>query len=852
LAWIAAVFVALLTPGTSRAAQGRNIKGSRAAYEGCTMHAADFDVDGDIDGRDFLSWQSGLGLSNQTDSSKGDADRNGVINGLDLDRWDYHFGARSEKEMAQQSFCYKLYYEPEGIVEGNVTAVVDVPDPGMGQFRLDAGDSSGLISIHPQYSANVLATTITALAGRQRIEAKVNFQAKDPFNPPEGPITIFGYQVGDLLPQLGNADVDVGFEYQPGDFIRILDTDTGETSSFDHTQLVGVSLPLSVPLLNAGDPILAVDVDPPSSNSNYPGNGTPGNVADGSAVTEYVNFGKRNTGLIARPQAPPPPSAVLAHRWSFNTSGQALDSVGGAHGALSGAAEAAGGVVTLPGGTEDFVNLPGAVIAINTYTDATFEGWFTFNGGGLWQRLFDFGDTNPETNLGRNYIFYTPNAEGGFNRAVVSDADPGFPSEDIANAGATLTSDVEHHVVVVVDDAANGGEGAMSVYVDGVLGAPTGGGQVNPVFLTKALSGVSSNLAFLGKSMYPIDSNLNGSINEFRIYNGAIGPDAVTANFLNGPNVDPVLGPAFPPTVRSLRFVTGDGPPASDPVFWELYGTNDPLLSGDNSDGMGGENWTLIGSGTTGLPQQRGAFGPILTLANSEPYSSYRLVFPEIKDFRAANSMQIGDVGLFESTDGTGVNLLSLASDFRAIQLPTPQAESPPDAGPEKLLDGDERTKYVNFGKENSGIIVTPSAGASTVTGFAITTADADPGHDPALWALYGTNDSISSANFSQGTSENWTLIDSGSLDLPNVRGVVGPIVAVDSAAPYKSYRLVFPSLKNSPNVDSVQLADIQFYGILAGMPASHVPEPSPLLLVGLVAVWLRTPAAARHRRVDQ
>jgi hypothetical protein len=53
---------------------------------------SDFDGDGDVDGRDFLIWQRGFGLTGQTDNSNGDADGNGVVDGEDLACWQEHYG----------------------------------------------------------------------------------------------------------------------------------------------------------------------------------------------------------------------------------------------------------------------------------------------------------------------------------------------------------------------------------------------------------------------------------------------------------------------------------------------------------------------------------------------------------------------------------------------------------------------------------------------------------------------------------------------------------------------------------------------------------------------------------------
>ena len=127
------------------------------------------------------------------------------------------------------------------------------------------------------------------------------------------------------------------------------------------------------------------------------------------------------------------------------------------------------GVLDLPGGTNDFVSLPASTIAINTYVDATFEGWFSYRSTSNWQRLFDFGRTIPSgqgAGQGRDYIFYTPKSSSNDNRAAITD-DGSQRAENRAIGGPSLALNTTYHVAVVVDDAANGGAEQMSLYLNG-------------------------------------------------------------------------------------------------------------------------------------------------------------------------------------------------------------------------------------------------------------------------------------------------------------------------------------------------------------------------------------------------
>ena len=53
---------------------------------------ADFDNSGVVDGKDFLVWQRGFGLTGQTNKVSGDANGDGNVDGLDLDLWKTKFG----------------------------------------------------------------------------------------------------------------------------------------------------------------------------------------------------------------------------------------------------------------------------------------------------------------------------------------------------------------------------------------------------------------------------------------------------------------------------------------------------------------------------------------------------------------------------------------------------------------------------------------------------------------------------------------------------------------------------------------------------------------------------------------
>ncbi len=83
--------------------------------------------------------------------------------------------------------------------------------------------------------------------------------------------------------------------------------------------------------------------------------------------------------------------------------------------------------------------------------------------------------------------------------------------------------------------------------------------------------------------------------------------------------------------VTSFEITTANDAEVRDPASWSLYGTNDAILSLNNSDGNGGEAWTLIDSGSLSLPSARDTLGGSVAVANTDAYSSYRMIFPTLK-----------------------------------------------------------------------------------------------------------------------------------------------------------------------------------------------------------------------------
>jgi hypothetical protein len=234
-------------------------------------------------------------------------------------------------------------------------------------------------------------------------------------------------------------------------------------------------------------------------------------VAAGTTTVVATYGGMSATNTLTVVSVP----ASLTHRYSFTAN--ANDSVGTANGVLHGNATVSGGQLVLDGSDQTYLDLPGDAINIATNKSITIETWVTFNTSPLWARLFDFGADG-----GANEIYCAPTGPGnGGQHRGVSENFPGNRTIDWKGAWTNLTA----HITVVVDPPTL----TLAVYRDGVL-------EFARYDANAALSGIATNLAVIGRSLVPVDPFLPASIDEFRIYSGALSPAEIALTQINGPN----------------------------------------------------------------------------------------------------------------------------------------------------------------------------------------------------------------------------------------------------------------------------------------------------------------------------
>ena len=274
-----------------------------------------------------------------------------------------------------------------------------------------------------------------------------------------------------------------------------------------------------------------------------------------------------------------------------------------------------------------------------------------------------------------------------------------------------------------------------------------------------------------------------------------------------------IVTPAFGESaLRSFMISTANDSAERDPASVIIYGTNEEIVSTDNSAGKD-EFWTKIFEMDLLLPDNRLTPMVVMNVTNDEAFASYKFIFPSMKG-PGHNSMQISEVQFWDDENGLGSPVLQLNDPVLAVHEATPESSFPGSEGPENLFDESSATKYLNFGRENSGFIVTPSLGPSVAGSFILTTANDADGRDPIEWEIFGTNAEIVTGNNGTGQDEPWTSLGSGVLEPPFERFTEAPEAFFDNTESYISYKFLVRSVRSlgGAGVDSTQYADFQLF----------------------------------------
>jgi hypothetical protein len=285
------------------------------------------------------------------------------------------------------------------------------------------------------------------------------------------------------------------------------------------------------------------------------------------------------------------PLPVLLHRWSF--SGDGTDSIAGSNATLQGTATISSDSLVL-NGSGHLTSYATVNVASDFANNAslTFETWMTVSNLASWAKVWMFGASTA------NYIDFTPCRGNNGNIPSIS-FNPGG-TEVNTSGGAfeppVLTAGKPYYAAAVYNSYSN----TISLYLNGVLVATNnmGGGNLTQVMATHG---------YFGASLFN-DPDLQGAINEVRIWSGALGTNAIMRNYLAGPDV--VIVPPRIISQPQSQVVMA----ASNVTFTVAASGTAPLayqwlFQGTNLPGATGTNLTLSGV----LPVEAGPYSVSVT-----------------------------------------------------------------------------------------------------------------------------------------------------------------------------------------------------------------------------------------------
>jgi hypothetical protein len=310
------------------------------------------------------------------------------------------------------------------------------------------------------------------------------------------------------------------------------------------------------------------------------------------------------------------------HLYTFED-GTAKDEIDAADGTLvGGAAIVDGAMVTTA--QDQWMSMPGDVIDVNSYEAVTIEAWYIPTAGANtgWSMLAYFGGN--VGGVGGNGFFMTTARADDKSRAAISTNDIATPWASESGADGPEYDDGLLHYMASTINATD-----ITLYIDGVLIAST------PLSATNRLSDVSNDLALLAKGGYDGDPEWIGAIDQFAIYDVALTPEQIAANYAAGP----IKAQGGPSTEGLIAYYAMEGD-ATDSSGNGLDGALEVIGAGNAATFVAGHNGMAIDL----LPSNSGTVGPYVN-CGADP----------IFDFTEA------------MTVGAWVNIRSIPDVWRAI-----------------------------------------------------------------------------------------------------------------------------------------------------------------------------------------
>ena len=419
-------------------------------------------------------------------------------------------------------------------------------------------------------------------------------------------------------------------------------------------------------------------------------------------LTATDNSSRQRT--VAATVNPANPPAGWSSYYPFKTDARDANSHFDAtlHGGASISNDVLRGSVLNLSGNNQFVSLPAGAAGLQT-----FMAWVKWNGGGDWQRIFDFGNDTTR------YCVLTPSADNGKLRLNISVN--GIGGELILDGPGPLPVGVWTHVAVTFDG------NAAVLYTNGVAVGTNANVNLVPANLG------ATNL-YLGKSQFP-DPYLDGQLSAVRLSSRAlsaaeiVAPNPVIAQPAHGATYWPgqVIGfnggaadfydAAIAPTglTWTVRFINSG---STNTVLGPLSGTTNGAFTIPASGASATNGYYRITLAATDSRNRRAtntaAIFPISAASAGADWASF---YPFTSGAGDASNRYNGTLlgGASIQTDPQRGNVLNLSGNLQYVSLPAGAATCQTFGGWVKWNGGGAWQRVFDLGQNNNDwVMLTP------------------------------------------------------------------------------------------------------------------------------------------------
>lgn len=295
------------------------------------------------------------------------------------------------------------------------------------------------------------------------------------------------------------------------------------------------------------------------------------------------------------------------------------------------------------------------------------------------------------------------------------------------------------------------------------------------------------NIAAPGDSITPTSTNSPAVEGVTNAIDGDVSTKYLNFDKTNaGFSVSPANAASQP--VRAVSLISASDTSERDPASFALYGSTD------------GISFILIASNAVPAFPGRNAI-QTFPVANSNIYSSYRIIFPTVQNPSTANSMQIGEVEFLpygELTESYG-SVQALPPAGAALNTDGNGAAG---ALVDLQVGGNANKILVTNDTGNFTVLLTP-VGPAEVKGLEIIGGDDDatyPGRAPSFVQLEGSND---------GTNFVPLLFDA--MQAPTTNMQIQSFAMLSNTNRFAKYRVTFgPPMSG----DMLQVGELRLFGV--------------------------------------